>query len=219
MSVYQRPVLILSNTQHEIFNENDELVKVEEWWEGSFRGPNVPGLESVKDFFTETGFAQYTAGHANAGGIGIRSEDLEKFRAYCNAALQDFDFTPIYKVDLIYDAKELKQYETDFYNIMEYNNIWGQEVAQPFIVIENVKVTKDNLQLMKGTTLKIIPSADADISAIKFKVSEQEYENLYSEAGCVTINVLGVCERNTWNNKPQIIIKDYEIVDRQQYYF
>ena len=219
MSVYQRPVLILSNTQHEIFNENDELVKVEEWWEGSFRGPNVPGLESVKDFFMESGFAQYTAGHANAGGIGIRSEDLEKFRAYCNTALQDFDFTPIYKVDLIYDAKELKQYETDFYNIMEYNNIWGQEVAQPFIVIENVKVTKDNLQLMKGTTLKIIPSADADISAIKFKVSEQEYENLYSEAGCVTINVLGVCERNTWNNKPQIIIKDYEIVDRQQYYF
>lgn len=219
MSIYQRPVLILSNTQHEIFNENDELVKVEEWWEGSFRGPNVPGLESVKDFFMESGFAQYTAGHANAGGIGIRSDDLEEFQAYCNSALKDFDFTPTYKVDFIYNAKELKQYETDFYNIIEYNNIWGQEVEQPFVVIENIKVTKDNLQLMKGTTLKIIPSADADISAIKFKVSEQEYENLYSEAGCVTINVLGVCERNTWNNKPQIIIKDYEIVDRQQYYF
>lgn len=179
----------------------------------------MPGLESAKDFFAESGLVTYTAGHANAGGVGIKDTDLDSFLQYCNSALKDFDFTPSYKVDFIYDAKELKNYETDFYNLMDYKHLWGQEVAQPKIVIENVKVTSDKLQLMKGTTLKIIPSTDVDISAIKFKVSEQEYENLYSEAGCVTINVLGVCERNTWNNKPQLIIEDYEIVNRQEYYF
>ena len=219
MSQFQRPVLILSNTIHEILDDEGRLVKVEMWWEGSFRGPNVPGLESVKDFFEESGFAQYTAGHANAGGIGIRDEDLSDFRIYCNSQLKDFDFTPTHKVDFIYDAKELDKYETDFYTLMEYKCLWGQEIEQPKIVIENIKLTSDKVQLMKGTTLKIIPSATSDLSAIKFKVSEQEYENLYSEAGCVTINVLGVCEKNTWNNKPQLIIQDYEIIDRQDYYF
>lgn len=204
-----RPVLILSETIHDN----------EVWWEGSFRGPNIPGLEDVKEFFAASELVEYTAGHANAGGIGIKDVNFNAFIMYANSALKDFDFTPSYKVDFIYDSKALHDNITDFYNLIEYKYLWGQEVAQPLIVIENLNVTKDNLTLMKGTTLKIIPSGEPDLSAIKFKVSEQEYENLYSEAGCVTINVLGVCERNTWNNKPQIIIKDYEIINRQDYYF
>ena len=219
MAEVQRPVLILSNTEHDVLDDDGKVVKVETWWEGSFRGPNVPGLESLKDFFEESGLTQYTAGHANAGGVGVRDEDIADFHNYCNSKLKDFDFTPTYKVDFIYQANELEQYITDFDTLANYKHLWGQEVAQPKIVIENIKVTKEKLQLMKGTTLKIIPSANTDLSAIKFKVSEQEYENLYSEAGCVTINVLGVCERNTWNNQPQLIIQDYEIIERQDYYF
>ena len=219
MSQYQRPVLILSNTEHEICDENGKIVKVEKWWEGSVRGPGGTAIESWNEFFAKSGLVEYCQGHDAAFGLGIKEQNLQEFERFCESALKDFDFTPKYNVDFIYDAKDLNQYETDFYNLMEYSTLWGQEVTQPYIVIENVKITKDRLQLMKGTTLKIIPSADADISAIKFKVSEQEYENLYSEAGCVIINVLGVCERNTWNNKPQLIIRDYEIVERKEYYF
>ena len=219
MPVYHRPVMILSNTHHEVYDDNGNVVDVEVWWEGSFRGPNVPGLENAKEFFAASGLTTYEAGHANAGGVGIRDKDLESFREYCNTALKDFDFTPKYKVDFIYDAKNLKEHETDFYNIIEYTHLWGQEVSNPLFVIENLPITKEKITFMKGTTLKIIPSMDIDLSAIKFKVSEQEYENLYSEAGCVTINVLGVCERNTWDNKPQLIIKDYEVINRQDYYF
>jgi hypothetical protein len=128
------------------------------------------------------------------------------------------EFTPSYKVDFIYDAR-IGGYKNDLDSLADYKHIWGQEVESPKIIIENVNVTKDNLQLMKGTTMKIIPAGESDVDLIKFKVSEQEYETLYSEAGCVTINVLGVCERNTWNNKPQLILRDYEIIDRQEYYF
>ena len=219
MSEYQRPVLILSATEHEVLNEEGKVVNVEAWWEGSVRGPSGTAIESWNEFFENSGLVEYCQGHDAAFGIGIKDENVEAFTQYCESALKDFDFTPKYSVDFIYQANELKQYETDFYNLMEYASLWGQEVTQPYIVIENVKLTKDKLQFMKGTTLKIIPSVDTDISAIKFKVSEQEYENLYSEAGCVTINVLGVCEKNTWNNKPQLIIRDYEIVDRLNYYF
>ena len=93
-------------------------------------------------------------------------------------------------------------------------------MEQPKIAVKDLVITKDNIQLMKGTTLKIMASGDPDISLIRFRSSEQEYEILCPpDLGCVTIDVIGVCERNSYNDKPQIIIKDYIIKDRQDYYF
>ena len=220
MSIYQRPVLILSETEHAILDEQGKVVTTEIWYEGSFRGPNIPGLESVKDFFEATELTEYTAGHANAGGIGIKITNIDTFLDYCNNALKDFDFTPNYKVDFIIEGKNIANSKFDLYNLMEYDNIWGQEVEQPKIAIKDLVITKTNIQLMKGTTLKIMASGDPDISLIRFRSSEQEYEILCPpDLGCVTIDVIGVCERNSYNDKPQIIVKDYEIKDRQDYYF
>jgi hypothetical protein len=90
------------------------------------------------------------------------------------------------------------------------------------MAIENISVTKDNLKLMspdKSPTLKItLPNGT---SLIKFKASSEEYENLYSELGCVKINIVGKCEENVWNGiiNPQIIVEDYEIVGKTEYYF
>ena len=71
----------------------------------------------------------------------------------------------------------------------------------------------------KSPTLKItLPNG---MSLIKFRSSKEEYESLCSELGCVTINIVGKCERNIWNGivSPQIIIEDYEIVGKTAYYF
>jgi hypothetical protein len=59
------------------------------------------------------------------------------------------------------------------------------------------------------------------VSLIKFKSSEEEYERLYSDLGCVIIDIVGKCDINEWrgNVTPQIKIEDYSIVDRQDYYF
>ena len=211
MSIYQRPVFILNETDHE----------GQTWWEGSGRGPNVPGLEDCRDFCETSGLVEYSEGHANAFGIGITNENLQKFKDYCNEHLKDFDFTPTYKVDFEYKANELKNNFTDFYNLIEYSHLWGQEVEQPFIAITNIPITRDSITLMKGTTLKISVSDCPDISFIKFRSSEQEFEVLCpdSDLGCVNISVIGVCERNSYNDKPQIIVKDYCIEKRQQYYF
>ena len=218
MSDYKKPILILSETKHDVLDDDGNVVDVEIWWEGSFRGPNVPQLESVKDFFAGLPEVEYTAGHANAGGVGVKDKNFDSFIASANAALKDVEFTPSYKVDFIYDAR-IGGFKNDFESLADYKHIWGQEVEAPKIIIENINVNKDNLALMKGTTMKIIPSGQPEIDLIKFKVSEQEYETLYSEAGCVTITVLGVCERNTYNNRPQLIIKDYVITNRCDYYF
>ena len=220
MSIYQRPVLILSQTQHDVLNEQGKVVDTEIWWEGSGRGPNVPGLEDCRSFYESSGLVEYGQGHANAFGLGIRDAKIDEFLNWCNNALKDFDFTPNYKVDFIFDAKTLSENKYDLYNLIEYNDIWGQEVEQPKIAIKDLVITKDNIQLMKGTTLKIMTPGEPDVAFIKFKVTEQEFEILSpSDLGCVTIDVIGVCERNSYNDKPQIIIKDYEIKDRQEYYF
>ena len=220
MSIYQRPVLILSQTQHEVLNEQGKVVDTEIWWEGSGRGPNVPGLEDCKSFYESSGLVEYGQGHANAFGVGIRDAKIDEFLNWCNNALKDFDFTPNYKVDFIFDAKTLSENKYDLYNLIEYSDIWGQEVEQPKIAIKDLVITKDNIQLMKGTTLKIMTPGEPDVAFIKFKVTEQEFEILSpSDLGCVTIDVIGVCERNSYNDKPQIIIKAYNIIDRQEYYF
>lgn len=220
MSIYQRPVLILNKTEHDILDEQGKVVDTEIWWEGSGRGPNVPGLEDCKAFYESSNLIEYGQGHANAFGLGVKDSNIDEFLNWCNNALKDFDFTPNYKVDFIIDAKKITDSKFDLYNLIEYSDIWGQEVQQPLIAIKDLVITKENLQLMKGTTLKIIAPAEPDISLIRFRSSEQEYETLCApDLGCVTIDVIGVCERNSYNDKPQIIIKDYEIKDRQDYYF
>lgn len=68
-------------------------------------------------------------------------------------------------------------------------------------------------------TLKIVlPNG---ISLIKFKSSDEEFDSLFSESGCVVITVIGRCERNVYfgNVTPQIIIENYEIVTKQDFYF
>ena len=221
MSIYQRPVLILSPTSHEILDEQGKVVDTEIWWEGSGRGPNVPGLEDCRAFYESSGLVEYGQGHANAFGLGIKDANIDEFLNWCNNALKDFDFTPKYKVDFIIDAKRMSDNKYDLYNLIEYDNLWGQEVEQPKIAISNLVITTDNIQLMKGTTLKITTSGEPDVSLIRFRSSEEEFETLCpkTDLGCVTIDVIGVCERNSYNDKPQIIIKDYIIKDRQQYYF
>ena len=134
--------------------------------------------------------------------------------------LKDFNFTPCYKVDYIFQNDDMNI--NDILELANLKSVWGQGVEEPLIAIERVKVYKDNVRLMsadKNPTLKItLPNG---MSLIKFRSSNEEYESLCSDLGCVTINIVGTCERNVWNGmiNPQIIITDYEVVDTQQYYF
>ena len=206
MSKYQRPVMILSKT--------------ETMYEGSARGSDMSKFDDFKQFVNDSGIANYAEGHAQAFGAGILHENLQDFINYSNEELADFDFSPYYRVDQIFDFNNVNS--SFVLDIANRKALWGTKVKEPLVAIENIKVSKDNLILMskdKNPTLKItLPNGG---SLIKFRSSNEEYEKLYSDLGCVTINVVGKCERNEWNGKitPQIIIEDYEIVERTAYYF
>lgn len=211
MSEYQRPVLILNRIE----NENGTIT-----WEGSGRGYDKSRLKDFRGFLENNKYVMYAEGHANAFGIGIKDEDIGAFIASTNSALDGFDFTPIYNVDFIYKSDELTPDKV--IDIAGMKSLWGQGVEEAEIAVEGIKVHKDNIRILspdKNPTLKImLPNG---INFMKFRSSEEEYDKLYSELGYVTINIVGECERNIWNNKisPQVMIKDYEIVDRANYYF
>lgn len=206
MAKYQRPVLLLNKT--------------EDGWEGSGRGYDKSKFDNLREFLKESDLVMYAEGHANALGVGITDEAFKSFIEYSNRELAEFDFTPCYKVDFIFSGADFRG--KDIVEIAELKSLWGQGVDEPFVAIEHINVYAGNVVLMspdKSPTLKItLPNGT---SLIKFKSSQEEYEKLRSETGCITINVVGKCERNVWNGTvtPQIIIEDYEIVGEQKYYF
>ena len=214
MAKYQRPVLLLNKV---INSETGEVS-----WEGSGRGYDKSKFDNLREYLKSTDLVMYAEGHANALGVGVRDDNFSKLIDKSDYDLKDYDFTPCYKVDIIFKGFDFNG--KDIIDLAELKSVWGQGVEEPFVAVEDIKVTKNNLQLMsadKNPTLKItLPNGT---SLIKFRSSKEEYESLLSDSdlGCVTINVVGKCERNVWNGSitPQIIIEDYEIVGSTQYYF
>jgi single-stranded-DNA-specific exonuclease len=212
MAKYQRPVLLLNR----VTNPETKAVS----WEGSGRGYDKSKFDNLREYLKTTDLVMYAEGHANALGVGVEDSHFSELVDRADTDLKDYDFTPCYKVDEIFHSSDFNG--NDIVEVAELKSIWGQGVEEPMIAIEGINVTKANVTLMspdKSPTLKItLPNGT---SLIKFRSSSEEYENLCSELGCVTINVVGKCERNVWNGSitPQIIIEDYEIVGSTQYYF
>lgn len=125
----------------------------------------------------------------------------------------------IYYVDYIYDGANVRS--EDILDIASLDSLWGKDMDEPFIAIRNLKVTQDMLKLMspdKNPTMKItLPNK---ISLIKFGVSEDEYNNFYSD-GFLLIDIVGRCNINEWNGNiiPQIMIEDYNILSVNKYVF
>ena len=224
MAKYQRPVLLLNKvvTPEPVYDETGTLIKVIEnvSWEGSGRGYDKSKFDNFREFLKKSGLVMYAEGHASAFGAGIPDALFTTFINYSNQELADFDFTPCYKVDFIFYGDDFKG--NDIVEIAELKSLWGQGVEEPLVAIEHINIHNGNVVLMspdKSPTLKItLPNGT---TLIKFKSSQEEYEKLYSETGCITINIIGKCERNIWNGivTPQIIIEDYEITGEQKYYF
>lgn len=211
MSKYQRPVLLLN----QVVQEDGTIT-----WAGSARGYDKSKLKDFRQFVNDSGLNEFGTGHANAFGFGIADCNYEAFVNDTNNKLKDFDFTPCYNVDFIFNGDNFKG--SDIIEIADLKCLWGQGIDEPYIALENVRITPDNITLMsadKNPTLKIqLPNGT---SLIKFKSSIEEYESLKPEFGCYTLTVIGRCESNSWNGRvsPQIIIENYEKVGEMKYYF
>ena len=209
LDTFCRPILIL--------NKIEEEGKI--YWRGSGRGYDKANLGSLRDLLEQSGLVEYAQGHAMAFGVSIPEENCDALVQYVDEAYKDFDCTPIYSVDLIWDGtKDLSS--KAFAEIADEEKIWGKGVEDPLIAIEGFRVYGKQLRLFgleKGKpTLNI--QLDDGSSLVKFKSSEEEYELLHSDLGYVIINAVGTCTRSNWGI-PQFMITDYEIIGRNDYYF
>lgn len=205
MAKYQKPVILVRETEGSL--------------QGSARGYDKSELKDFKEFLTYSNLIDYAEGHPNAMGVGFQKDKMQELISYANTELSSIDFSSSYDVDYIYQFNDFKA--QDIVDIGGMKSLWGKGVDEALVVIEGIKVTKNNLTLMsadKNPTLKIV--LQNGTSLIKFGSSKEEYESLLTD-GFIEVNVLGTCAINEWqgNVTPQLLIKEYEIVGKQEYYF
>ena len=206
MAKYQKPVLLVRETDEGLL-------------QGSARGYDKSELKDLKSFLLESGFMEYAEGHASAMGVGIYKDKVNALVDYSNTVLANYDFSACYDVDYEYMANDFKA--QDIIDIGSMKSLWGKGVDEAMVVIKGIKITSNNITLMsanKNPTIKI--TLQNGTSLIKFGASQAEFESLKS-SGYTEIDVIGTCAINEWQGMitPQILIKDYEVVGKQDYYF
>lgn len=205
MSKYQKPIMLL--------NEGETAYR------GSCRAYDKTELESFKDLLSSSGLVEFAEGHANAFGTEVSKQKMDNLIDYCNKSLANMTFEPKYKVDFIYNAQTMNAH--DLTQIGSMKRLWGKNLEESHVVIDNIRVSKNNIFLMspdKKPTLKILLTNGT--SLIKFGSSEEEFNEL-SKNECTVISVLGTVNLNEWGGviTPQVFIKDYEIKEQLKYYF
>ena len=156
--------------------------------------------------------------HANAFGVIIDDDKIEPLKEYAKEALKDIDFSPNYKVDFIWDIDMIN--ENDIFEIADFNYLWAQDVDEPLVAIENIRINNETIKFLGsgGNTLRISVN---DIGFLKFNLKPEEKAVLDPGSGCYVMDIVGRCARNIFNNttSPQIQIEDFRIRKRQNYYF
>ena len=194
---YKRPILITrSNEKGTIFS-------------GSGRGINDSALDDFRLFCEDSGVIEYAQGHAQAFGYSISKVNREAFLKYADEKLADVDFTEsFYEVDYEFMG------EDDVYSpvlqLGSANQMWGQGVTAPILVIKDAQVFAKDVQVM-GKNKEHLKMKIAGVDCVKFFATELMNEIV--GVGSFRISVLGKCNINNWQGRttPQFMIEDYEV--------
>ena len=198
---YQKPCAILIRSKQKEDSED--------YYRGSMRNYSLSPIDDLKSELEKTGEIEFCAGHANAAGLGIANSHIDNFIKKFNEQYKNIDQTPVYWVDYIWNVNTC-----DPNKILDIGrcNLYGQEMPESKVCIENIALNPTMITLMsrdKNPTLKItLPNG---VSIIKFKSSEEEYEEFCEEDKVLTI--IAKCQVNIWNNtiSPQLIVDEFEL--------
>jgi len=208
---YQRPCCILTKVSDEL-----ELPS----YAGSARGYEMTGVDNFKDICEQTGFVEWTAGHQNAFGLCIAADNIENFLKATDDALANVSTEPIYYVDYIYKGADVSP--DDILTISNLNHLWGKDMAEAYVAIKDLKISKDMITVYRKTSNTLKITLSNKVSLMKFNATDEECEALENHSGAyIAIDVVGRCHQNEWmgNISPQIFIEDYEIIGSGKYLF
>ena len=89
--------------------------------------------------------------------------------------------------------------ENDIYEIADFNYLWAQDVDEPLVAIENIRINNETIKFLGsgGNTLRISVN---DIGFLKFNLKPEEKAVLDPGSGCYVMDIVGRCVRNIFNN-------------------
>lgn len=116
--------------------------------------------------------------HAGAAGLSIVADNIDNFLNAFNEEYKDVDQTPVYHIDYIWNKNTI-----DEEKILDigYLDIYGQEIPESLVLIKDICLSPSIITLMsadKNPTLKI---QIGNVSVIKFKSSQEEYDQFCQE--------------------------------------
>lgn len=205
VSKYKKPVMLLRRTKDGIL-------------EGSCRGYEKSELVDFKSFLKDSGIVEYAEGHANAFGVGIKEDRVESLIQYANEKLININFSDQFMLDYIYSPLTISAIEV--LDIAAMKHLWGKGFEEPLFLLEQIKIKSEDIVLLSPDKSPTLKFKYRDITFIKFGSSKEEVEDLKSTA-CTILDLIGKFSINEWNGniEAQIILQDYNIVERIKYYF
>lgn len=199
---FNRPSLVLRETDFE----------GKHMFGGSGRNGNFYGLPDLKTFLHQAG-VYYAEGHANAMGVFLLPEEVDKLKEYANTKLNPLAFETVYEVDYIFKDKFDIDYEMLF-QMASYDELWGNSIPQPKFAF-TIDYGKTDIMIM-GKDHSSVKIKCGQIDFVSFKNAALAEKLVEVSNGTATI--VGRPQINEWNGNVnvQIMIDDIKIEPREQ---
>lgn len=191
-SMYSKPCLLLRDC-------NDILM-------GSARGFDKSHIKDIKDFCLQTKLFDLAEGHPNACGVTIKKDNISKFYEYLSQ--QNFDNTLNYTVDAVFNEKSLTAEVIQ--SIFALSDVWGTNIEEPLFLLK-LKCPIDGGFTVLGNEKNTIKLTFHNIEIIKFRSSENEYNEIKNLGKMVEFTIVGKFSVNEYNEKktPQVIVENW----------
>lgn len=198
---YHKPCMMLRR------NSDDVL-------QGSIRNSeDFEGLPNFKSWFENCGYGEYAAGHANACGCGIKSDNIDSFLKYANSNLSSKSFEKCYNVDYVFDASSpyVKSIGSTFAAHPEY---FGNGVKEVTYVVKNIPL--NSVQIM-GANSDTVNVKCGGVDFIRFKDAEFAADIVTNKTKAM--NVYGTMSFHSYRGitSLQFKIDDYEFTSEDYY--
>lgn len=192
-SMYNKPCLLLRDC-------NDILM-------GSARGFDKSHIKDIKDFCLQTKLFDLAEGHPNACGVTIKKDNISKFYEYLSQ--QNFDNTLNYTVDAVFDEKSLTAEVIQ--SIFALSDVWETNIEEPLFLLKLKCPIDGGGFTVLGNEKNTIKLTFHNIEIIKFRSSENEYNEIKNLGKMVEFTIVGKFSVNEYNGKktPQVIVENW----------
>lgn len=178
---------------------------------GSIRNNAHSPIESLKDFLEESGFFTMLAGHGNAAGFAIPTENIEPFLEYAKEKLKDVQLDEnMYLVDYIFSQNRINDIPVLTEEMAKLENIWSAQLEEPYIALTGISISKDDVNLM-GAAKDSVKILLGNIAIVRFK--DADFAQKISRNSSSELNLVGRVQINEYNGfrNYQFIVEDYDI--------